>query len=173
MTSKLQPILTAVALILAMGFWITYCHDPQVRKAALQGQQDQTDNRTIARMAFESFAQESTFQRERDSTAKVIAKLRRRVIPRDSILIHDTLQVVFQLDARDSVIDALSAQHVQDSLHILFWRGQAIVYRDSLVPALVLARDNWKRQAQSGVFTKVVRAVPYLAAGLVIGRLLK
>jgi hypothetical protein len=154
-----------VALALLGALWLSYFHDPQVRREALQGQQDQTDNKTIARLAAESFQRESTFRRERDSTARVIANLRSRVLPRDTIAIKDTNPVFYrQLAVRDSLIAALDARHVQDSLQILFYRGQAVAYRDSLAPALQRARDTWKKAAQQPRHT-----VTDIAGGVALG----
>src|SRR4051812_17094376 len=104
----IRPRHVWIAAALALAFWISgNCREAIGVRRGAQGVHDTRDNITISRMAGEQVAKEAAFRHERDSTAKVIQRLKARVIPRDSIVLHDTVQVAAQLDVRDSVITAL------------------------------------------------------------------
>lgn len=152
-TTKLQSILSAIALILALGVWVTYCHDPQIRKAALQGQQDQTDNRTIARLAAESF-QAETVSRRAIAAADLRASragnradsLADALLARpDTIYVRSDISrlVVAHRIERDSLKNTIAERDAA----IFRLTASVANYRDTLVPRLETARDNWKRAA--------------------------
>lgn len=147
---KIAPgVLAALAVIGAL-LLVRECSYRDGAKDAEARAADRRTDTTLARMARESFEQEARFARGADSLRGVIQRLRGRVIPRDTIVLQlrgslaDSITVRAQLALRDSLIQELVYRHVQDSLQILFWRAQAVAYRDSLAPALQRARDAWR-----------------------------
>ena len=125
---------------------------------------DARANIVIARLAAEIFQQESTFAHQQDSTARVIIRLRNRRIPVDTLRLTVTDTVVLdQLDVRDSIIVALDSAVEQAQRTALFWQRATVTYRDSVIPSLQRARDDWKRQASES------HMVTDLSGGALVG----
>lgn len=160
---KLAPaVLAALAVIVAL----VVAKECGYREGAKQAEAAQRD----AWLDSVAWAQRETadsagrvFDRERDSTSRVIASLRSRiakgVIPTESpnqpSTTHGGAVARGASDSGcagapaqcDSLIAAYEAGRQSDSLQLLFWKAQ-VVARDSLVTRLQQARDAWRKQAQ-------------------------
>jgi hypothetical protein len=107
---------------------------------------------------------------------QIVTRLRGRVVPRDTVvrLVPDSARpfVETQLAVRDSVI---AQQDSQLTLYraMIVDRDSLLVRKDRQIAALETARDAWRKAASPNVFQKVGRAVPWIAAGVIVGRLLK
>lgn len=149
MTEKLRPALYVAAALLLGSAYVSWCHDPAVRAAALRGAGDRRDDSTVSRLVYEARTAEARFLRARDSTGREIANQRKIL---DELNVNrkpltDTVYVQAALAGRDSLISDLTSALVQDSLQIAFWRAQ-VVARDSLIPRLTAARDAWRKSAE-------------------------
>ena len=145
--TKWRPVLLAIGLLFLGMLYVRACWEPSIRADERRRAGDRSDDSAIARLAARELEREKAFSRERDSTGRVIANLRSRIAPRDSVRLTDTSRYIYQLAVRDTLIAAQASALSRDSLQLLFWKAQNDTMLRTIVPNLVTARDSWRREA--------------------------
>lgn len=155
---KLNAVLSGACLVA-----LVVAGHALVANAALERRANSADSLAAALRATDS-SRAIAFDRERDSTSRVIAYTRSRLRPvrRDSL--PASADTVYLKAPVDSAIGALTAAREQDSLQLLFWRSQVRAYQDTVVPALVRAREGWEAKAKRPRYT-----VTDIAGGIALG----
>lgn len=141
-------VLAALAIVIAL-IVVRECGYREGAKHALAAQRDKRDDSTVVALRNESVARAKAFDRERDSTNRVIAKLRSRV-PKDTVLriVSNTPDLRnTQLVLRDTLISALTAGRQQDSLQLVFWQAQ-VAQRDTVIAQLQASRNAWRQRSE-------------------------
>jgi hypothetical protein len=83
--------------------------------------------------------------------------------------------VPLEIAVRDSIIAQQDTVIAQQDSQLTLYRAQIadrdslLVRKDRQIAALETARDAWRRAASPNVFQRVGRAVPWIAAGVVVG----
>lgn len=168
------PALLVAALLI--WAWLTYIHDPDVRRrAVLKSATDSLDQALVLH------ATRDSLRAARDSThERLIVKVRVRVdtlvargFVAESIFVQelpDSLKAPFRsvIAVKDSIIAGLQV--------IIGEQAQQLALRDtSLVEtrvALAVAleqRDDWRKEAKPGFALQVLRDLPKYAIGVAIG----
>lgn len=154
MTRPPHVLMTTIVLLGAL--WIARCDGERAGRAAerLRAADSATDA-TIARLAAEQFEADARHRRQLDSATREVVRLKRRVIPVDTLLVRDSTLPAFVIEqfvARDSVIASQDSVLAAERRARLFWQGQAIAYRDTVIPALETARDAYRKRSERRVF---------------------
>lgn len=173
-----QTSLAALAVLLAL--YVAYCSgNRNGARTALANQRDRRDDSTVAILRREVADSQKAFERQRDSTGRVIASLRSRIDTanqnRESLKSSKPSAGGADSPKRrdasaqgpadggshgpppgscagasaqcDTLIASLLSGRQQDSLQLLFWKSQ-VAQRDSLIPKLQAARDDWKHRSE-------------------------
>ena len=157
---KLAPtVLAALAVILALVL-VDHCARRDERhKAGLIAHDVVLDS--VVRADKQRTTRDSLrWERQRDSTSRVIANLRSRIAGgrpatpqppitsgRDSVIRGTDEAASAPLLLRDSLIAAYEAGRQQDSLQILFWHAQTVA-RDSVIDQLQRSRNAWRSRSE-------------------------
>lgn len=149
-----SPVLAALAVILTLVV-VDHCARRDERQKLDARQHDTRTDSTVARLQQSLRDTMMAFNRQRDSTGRVIRILLAKVkgasaqppmvSPVGGELAGGASAA--PTDLQDSLIVALTAGRAQDSLQMLIWRA-VVVQRDSVIGALQTARDAWRAQAQ-------------------------
>jgi len=167
MSQTTKNWLPVVAILVGAALWNAWCDNPQVRRDALQVQQDTRDDSTHdanerwkADFAAREMQRESTLSvigKDRDYYRHRAAVLTARTIVVDSATLRATL--LAQLAVRDTLIanslSVIAQQDIQVSIYraMVVDRDSLLVKREREIAALTTARDVWKRQAQQPSYT--------------------
>lgn len=134
----------------------------------------------VSRLAAESLELGARLMRlqRNDSVARThSAVLKTRTIVPDSGTPREVL--ITQLAIKDSIIAAQDSVIAASDSGLTIWRALA-VERGELLQRALQERDGyrniasaWQRKAEPGALTKLGRALPYIAAGFVLAKVLR